>query len=118
MQIKGKSINRDDLVRRYDKYFAQRNDERIKELRKYVREYFTLTRQIPEAYVPRIFVVRWEDSNSLSTAITWSNYMCSVFPPTDLIILTQVQSNSPIVIVHGYLETNTLHQKCRLFFIG
>lgn len=108
-------MNRANFIRRFDEYFGHRNDERILELRKYIGEYFALIGEVPEAYVPRIFVNRWEDSNSFSTAVTWSNFMCTVFPPTDFIMFTKGELNSQIVTLLGYTETDSLLQKLSPF---
>ena len=111
-------MNRANFMKRFDEYFGYRNDKRIMELRKYIGEYFTLIGEVPEAYVPRIFVIRWENSNSFSTAVTWSNLMCTVFPPTDLIICTKGELNSQIVTILGYTETDSLLQKLSSFLHG
>jgi len=101
-------MNRANFMGRFDEYFGHRNDERILELRKYIGEYFALIGEVPEAYVPRIFVTRWKNSNSFSTLVTWTVNIQTVFPPTDLIMLVSDTEDSWVVKLLGYAKRDTL----------
>lgn len=101
-------MNRAGFVKRFDEYFGHRNDERTLELRKYVSEYFSLIGEVPEAYVPRIFVSRWRNSTSFTTSIACGIDLQAVFPPTDLVVLVRNTETPWVVNILGYAERDTL----------
>ena len=76
-----------ELVKRFDQYIWQNNNHKKKELRQYIKDYFTIVKEVPDAYVPRVFVLRQIKSGHHLTSATWTMNVPTVFPPTDLICL-------------------------------
>jgi len=100
------SLN-NSLITRFDTYFGERTDKRTQELRKYVNDYFRLTWSV-DAFVPRVFVVRLNSINSLSSFITVPFNICSAFPPSDYVTVNSVQAGVDEVEILGYKETEKL----------
>ena len=81
------------LVKRFDQYFSKNNNNNKKELRQYIKEYFTIIREVSDAYVPRIFVMRQIESGYHVTAAVWTMNNPTVFPPTDFIVPVLYEDN-------------------------
>lgn len=114
-QRKEKGMSEVDFLIRFDDYFGHRNDRRTWELRKYLSEYFTLDEKIPEAFVPRIFVMHVKNSSSFTTNITWADNMCTIFPPTDFISIARLDSDLEKGTYLHPVETATILQELSPF---
>lgn len=74
-----------ELVKRFDRYRWQNNNHSKKQLRQYIKEYFTIVKENSDAYVPRISVLRKIESGHYVSAAVWTMNCPAVFPPTDFI---------------------------------
>ena len=112
-------MNAEKLVKRFDRYFKNCKDPKMRELRKYLREYSELARtEHPYVYVPRIFICLCTNPNHLITGIAWGLNYRVVFPPTDFVFLELEDVNTNNINQLGYVKTENLIEKLDPYLKG
>jgi len=97
------------LVKRFDQYLWQNNNHNKKELRQYIKEYFTIAKKVSDAFMSRVYVFRQIESGYHVTSAVWTMNVPTVFPPTDFISLVLVDENTlKDVSMVGWADTKSL----------
>jgi hypothetical protein len=98
------------LLKRFDIHFGDRNDEITQELRKYIENFYTLTISV-DAFVPRLFVMWFDNSSYLTPCVVWTVNIRCVFPPVESVVLCKIDRDRKKSQLFGYLKRERLVQE-------